>query len=67
MESDRMHHLLPALSQDKLDNQRDVVKNERRQRYENPPYGMAWDTDSTRFSGGVNPDARRDAGRAAER
>ena len=28
-----------------------------------PPYGMAWDTDSTRFSGGVNPDARRDAGR----
>ncbi|MCC6903087.1 MAG: insulinase family protein [Polyangiaceae bacterium] len=42
MESDRMHHLLPALSQDKLDNQRDVVKNERRQRYENPPYGMAW-------------------------
>ncbi len=37
-----MFHLLPALSQDKLDNQRDVVKNERRQRYENPPYGMAW-------------------------
>jgi zinc protease len=42
MESDRMFHLLPALGQDKLDNQRDVVKNERRQRYENPPYGMAW-------------------------
>jgi zinc protease len=42
MESDRMHHLLPALTQDRLDNQRDVVKNERRQRYENPPYGMAW-------------------------
>jgi zinc protease len=42
MESDRMFHLLPVLGQDKLDNQRDVVKNERRQRYENPPYGMAW-------------------------
>ena len=42
MESDRMFHLLPALTQAKLDNQRDVVKNERRQRYENVPYGMAW-------------------------
>ncbi|MBK7580452.1 MAG: insulinase family protein [Myxococcales bacterium] len=42
MESDRMFHLLPSLTQDRLDNQRDVVKNERRQRYENPPYGMAW-------------------------
>jgi zinc protease len=42
MESDRMAYLLPALSQAKLDNQREVVKNERRQRYENTPYGMAW-------------------------
>ncbi len=42
MESDRMFSLLPALTQKKLDNQRDVVKNERRQRYENPPYGMVW-------------------------
>ena len=41
MESDRMGHLLPALTQEKLDNQRDVVLNERRQRYENQPYGMA--------------------------
>lgn len=41
MESDRMQGLLPALTQQKLDNQRDVVKNERRQRYENAPYGMA--------------------------
>ena len=40
MESDRMGHLLPALTQEKLDNQRDVVLNERRQRYENQPYGM---------------------------
>ncbi|MEM1030656.1 MAG: pitrilysin family protein [Myxococcota bacterium] len=41
MESDRMGGLLDALTQAKLDNQRDVVKNERRQRYENTPYGMA--------------------------
>ncbi len=42
LESDRMQNLLPALTQAKLDNQREVVKNERRQRYENAPYGMAW-------------------------
>lgn len=42
MESDRMANLLPALTQERLDNQRDVVKNERRQRYENTPYGMVW-------------------------
>ncbi len=41
LESDRMRDLLPALTQEKLDNQREVVKNERRQRYENAPYGMA--------------------------
>lgn len=42
MESDRLRSLLPVLTQEKLDNQRDVVKNERRQRYEVTPYGMAW-------------------------
>ncbi|MEY2931169.1 MAG: hypothetical protein RL033_1918 [Pseudomonadota bacterium] len=42
MEADRMQNLLPALTQQKLDNQREVVKNERRQRYENTPYGMAF-------------------------
>lgn len=41
MESDRMGWLLPALTQQKFDNQRDVVLNERRQNYENRPYGMA--------------------------
>ncbi len=41
MESDRMAYLLPALSQEKFDNQRDVVLNERRQNYENRPYGLA--------------------------
>ncbi|HEU4800880.1 MAG TPA: pitrilysin family protein [Gemmatimonadales bacterium] len=40
LEADRMGWLLPAMTQGKLDNQRDVVKNERRQNYENRPYGM---------------------------
>ena len=39
MESDRMENLLPVLTQKKLDNQRKVVKNERRQNYEDRPYG----------------------------
>jgi zinc protease len=41
MESDRMGCLLPALTQEKFDNQREVVLNERRQSYENRPYGLA--------------------------
>lgn len=41
MESDRMGYLLAALTQAKLDTQRDVVLNERRQTYENRPYGLA--------------------------
>jgi zinc protease len=41
MESDRMGYLLPALTTTKFENQRDVVLNERRQNYENRPYGLA--------------------------
>ncbi|MEQ1869683.1 MAG: pitrilysin family protein [Vicinamibacterales bacterium] len=41
MESDRMGFLLPALTDAKFRNQRDVVLNERRQNYENRPYGLA--------------------------
>src|SRR5256885_13618169 len=41
MESDRMGYLLPALTKQKFENQRDVVLNERRQNYENRPYGLA--------------------------
>jgi len=41
MESDRMGYLLPALTDQKFVNQRDVVLNERRQNYENRPYGLA--------------------------
>lgn len=44
LESDRMGWLLEAMTQDKLDVQRDVVMNERRQSYENRPYGLAWET-----------------------
>lgn len=39
MEADRMGNLLAAMDQAKLDNQRDVVKNERRFRVDNVPYG----------------------------
>ncbi|MBA2668928.1 MAG: insulinase family protein [Gemmatimonadetes bacterium] len=42
LESDRMGFLLPAMTQEKLDNQRSVVKNERRWRVDNQPYGD-WD------------------------
>jgi zinc protease len=41
MESDRMGYLLPALTRQRFETQRDVVLNERRQTYENRPYGMA--------------------------
>ena len=43
IESDRMGFLLPTLTQAKLDNQRDVVRNERRQSFEMQPYGLAFD------------------------
>jgi zinc protease len=41
LESDRMGYLIDAMNPDKVNAQRDVVKNERRQSYENRPYGMA--------------------------
>lgn len=43
LESDRMGFFLDTLTQDKLDNQKDVVMNERRQNYDNQPYGLAWE------------------------
>ncbi len=42
LESDRMGSLLPTLTQQKLDGQRDVVKNEKRQSVDNQPYGQAF-------------------------
>ena len=41
LEADRHGHLLDAVTQENLDNQRDVVKEEKRQRYDNLPYGTA--------------------------
>ena len=41
LESDRLGYLLDAMTPQAVDAQREVVKNERRQRYENTPYGMA--------------------------
>ncbi|MCK1813646.1 insulinase family protein [Streptomyces carpaticus] len=43
LEADRMGTLLTALDEESMENQRDVVKNERRQRYDNVPYGTAFE------------------------
>lgn len=43
LEADRLATLRDGVSQEVLDNQRDVVKNERRQRYDNVPYGTAFE------------------------
>lgn len=43
LEADRMGQLLPAMTQEKLDTQRDVVKNERRWTVDNQPYGTWWE------------------------
>jgi predicted Zn-dependent peptidase len=53
LESDRMGWMVPAMTQEKLDNQRDVVKNEKRQRCDNQPYGD-WDE---RLQGLVFPES----------
>jgi zinc protease len=42
LESDRMGYLLDTMSPERVNGQRDVVKNERRQNYENRPYGYAF-------------------------
>lgn len=44
LDSDRMGFLLDAMTSEKVNGQREVVKNERRQSYENRPYGLAWET-----------------------
>jgi predicted Zn-dependent peptidase len=51
LEADRMGTLLDALSQENLDNQRDVVKNEKRWSYDNRPYG-SW---NERLLAGIYP------------
>ncbi len=42
MEADRMDGLSRAMTDTKLGKQRDIVRNERRQSYEDSPYGVAW-------------------------
>ncbi|MGH7459262.1 MAG: M16 family metallopeptidase [Longimicrobiaceae bacterium] len=49
LEADRMASLLPAMTIAKLDNQRSVVKNERREHYDNAPYGLAFEVLSERL------------------
>lgn len=43
LDADRMEDMGPTMNQEKLDKQRDVVRNERRQTVENAPYGRAYD------------------------
>jgi zinc protease len=43
LEGNRMGYLLPAMTQQKLDTQRDVVQNERRWSMDNQPYGSWWE------------------------
>ena len=66
LEADRHGHLLDAVTQENLDNQRDVVKEEKRQRYDNVPYGTALiDIYATRLPRGPPlppPDDRLDGG-----
>ena len=42
LEADRMGFLLPSVTAEKLENQREVVKNERRQNYDDRPYGREY-------------------------
>ena len=44
LDADRMGWLIPTMDSAKVDLQRDVVKNERRQSYENQPYGRSYET-----------------------
>ena len=55
LESDRMGYLLPAMTQEKLDNQKDVVYNERLERYDNQPYGLAWELLITNLYDSIHP------------
>jgi zinc protease len=55
LESDRMGYLPGAVDQAKLDNQRDVVKNERRQNYDNVPYGTAYEKIALEMFGAGHP------------
>ncbi|MEJ7811521.1 MAG: pitrilysin family protein, partial [Gemmatimonadaceae bacterium] len=55
LDADRMGFLLPTMDQPKLDLQRDVVKNERRERVDNVPYGRAVETVQAALYPGTHP------------
>ncbi|HWE42113.1 MAG TPA: pitrilysin family protein [Gemmatimonadaceae bacterium] len=55
LESDRMGFLLPVLTPEKLNTQRDVVKNERRQRVDNQPFGSQADIIPAAIYPATNP------------
>src|SRR5450631_3210097 len=55
LEADRMGSLLAALDEESMENQRDVVKNERRQRYDTVPYGTAFERMTTLVYPGGHP------------
>ena len=55
LESDRMGYLLPAMTDKKLDSQRDVVKNERRQRVDNQPFGSQFEIIAAALYPPTNP------------
>src|SRR6185436_3455539 len=55
VESDRLATLLDETDQKKLDNQRDVVKNERRQSFDDPPYGRAYELITTNTAPAGHP------------
>ena len=55
LESDRMGYLLPSLTDKKLDNQRDVVKNERRLRVDNQPFGSQFEVISANIYPATHP------------
>jgi zinc protease len=63
LEADRHGHLLDAVNQANLDNQRDVVKEEKRQRYDNVPYGNALRDSTPRSSPRATPITTRPSGR----
>jgi zinc protease len=55
LDADRMGRLLPVMDQAKLDLQRDVVKNERRQRVDNTPYGRSFEMISAALFPATHP------------
>jgi zinc protease len=55
LEADRMGFLLPALSQERLDAQRGIVQNERRQGVDNQPFGIATESIRAAMYPATNP------------